>query len=55
MEYSRRTSNYLEIIVISDLTYMMSMFDHVAICLETLKYSVCSLEKELIELISMSP
>ena len=52
----RRTSNYPERIVLSDLTHMMSMADHVAICVETPRMdSGCSLEKELTELIRMNP
>ena len=37
MGYSRATSNYPERIVLSDLTYTMSMADHVAIGVETLR------------------
>ena len=56
MEYSRRTSNYLKIIVLSDSTHMRSMVDHVAIDVETLRInSGCSLEKEFIELIHINP
>ena len=36
MGYSRRTSNYLKRIALSDLTHMMSMTDPVAIGVETL-------------------
>ena len=47
MGYSRRTSNYPKRISLSDLTHMMSMDDHVAIGVETLRIdSGCSLEKE---------
>ena len=46
MGYSRETSNYLEIIVLFDLTHMMSMVDLVVISVETLKIdSGFSLEK----------
>ena len=46
MGYSRGTSNYPEIIVLSDLTHMMSMADLVAIGVETLRIeSGCSFEK----------
>ena len=45
MRYSRGTSNYPERITLSDLTHMMSMVDHVAIGVETLRIdSECSLE-----------
>ena len=55
MGYSRRISNYLERIVLSDLTHMMSMVDHVAIGVEILRIdSGCSLEKEFTELTCMS-
>ena len=53
MGYLRRMSNYLERIVLSDLTHMTNP---VAIGVETLKIdNRCSLEKELIELIYMNP
>ena len=56
MGYSRRTSNYPKRIELSDLTYMMSMANPVAIGEETLKInSGCSLEKEVTELIHMNP
>ena len=56
MGYSRRTSNYLEIIILSNPTHMMSMADPVAIGVETLRIdSGCSSEKEFIELIRMNP
>ena len=52
----RKTSNYLEIIVLLDPTYMMSMADLVAIGVDTTMIdSGCYFEKELIELISMNP
>ena len=55
MRYSRRTLNYLEIIVLSDLTHMMSIADPVTIDVETPRIdSGCSLEKEFTELISMN-
>ena len=56
MGYSRRTSNYLERIVLSDPSHMMSMVDPIAIGVETLRIdSGCSFEKEFIELIRMNP
>ena len=56
MGYSRRTSNYPERIPLSDSTHMMSMADHVAICLKTIRIdSGCSLKKEFTELIRMKP
>ena len=54
--YSRRTSNYLERIALSDPSHMMSMADPIAINVETLRMdSGCSLEKEFTELIRMNP
>ena len=56
MGYSRRTLNYPERIVLSNLSHMISMADPIAIGVETLKiYSGCSLEKEFTELICMNP
>ena len=56
MGYSRRTSNYLEIIALSNPNHMMSMVHPIAIVVETLRIdSGCSLEKEFIELICMNP
>ena len=56
MRYSRRTSNYLERITLSDSTHMISMIDLVAIGVETLKIdNGCSLEKEFTKLIHMNP
>ena len=56
MGYSRRTLNYPERIARSNLTYMMSMVDHIAINVETLRIdSRYSLEKEFTELIRMNP
>ena len=56
MGYSRRTSNYLERIALSNPTHMMSMDNHVAIDVETLRIdSECSLEKEFTKLICMNP
>ena len=53
--YSRRTSNYLERIALSNPTHKMSMADLVAISVETLTIgSGCSLGKEFIELIYMN-
>ena len=56
MGYSRRTSNYSEIITLSNPTHMMSMVDLVAISVETLRIdNELSLEKELTKLICMNP
>ena len=56
MGYSRRTSNYLKIIALSNPTHMMSMADPIAIGVETLRIdSGCFLEKEFTELIRMNP
>ena len=55
MGYSRGTSNYTKKMTLSDLTHMMSMANHVALGVDTLRLdSGCSLEKEFIELISMN-
>ena len=55
MGYSRRKLNYHERITLSNLTYMMSMIDLVAVSLETLKIdSVCSFEKDFTILILMN-
>ena len=43
-------------ITLSDLTYMMSMIDFIAISVESLRTdSGCFLDKEFTELISMNP
>ena len=56
MRHSRRISNYLERIGLSNPTHMMSMADPIAIGVETLRIdSGCSLEKECTELIHMNP
>ena len=56
MGYSRRTSNFLERIALSNLTHMMSMADPVAIGVETPRIdNGYSLEKEFTELIRMNP
>ena len=56
MGYSRRTSNYLERITVSNPTHMMSMADPIAIGVKTLRIdSGCSLEKEFTELIRINP
>ena len=56
MGYSRRTSNYLDRIALSNPSHMMSMADPIAIRVETLRIdSRCSLEKEFTELIRMNP
>ena len=55
MGYSRRTSNYLKRITLSDPTHVMSMIDLVAISVETPRKDIgCSLEKEFTELICMN-
>ena len=55
MGYSRRTSNYLERIPLSDLTHVMSMANLVTIGIETPRIdSGCSLKKEFTELIRMN-
>ena len=56
MGYSKRTSNYVERITLSNPTHMMSMTDPIAISVETLRIdSGCFLEKEFTELIRMNP
>ena len=56
MGYSRRTSNYLERITLSELTHMMSMANLVAISVETPRIdSGCSLDKEFTKLIHINP
>ena len=56
MGYSRRTSNYLERITLSNPTHMMSEADPVAIGVVTLVIdNRSSLEKEFTELILMNP
>ena len=56
MGYSRKTSNYLKRISLSNPTHMMSMTDPIAIGVETLRIdSGYSLEKEFAELICMNP
>ena len=56
MGYSRKTSNYPEIIALSNPTHMMSIADPIAIGVETLRIdSRCSLEKGFTELIRMNP
>ena len=56
MGYLRRTSNYIERIILFDLIYMMSMVDLMTIGMETLKIdNGCSLEKEFTNLIHMNP
>ena len=55
MGYSRRTSNYPNRIVLSNLTHMMSITDLVTIGGETLTIdSGRSLEREFTELIRMN-
>ena len=56
MGYSSRTLNYMKRITLSDLTYMISIIDPIAISVLTLRIdSGFSLEKEFIELISINP
>ena len=56
MGYLRRTSDYIEIITLFDLTHMMRMADLVAIGVETPRIdSGCTLEKEFTKLIHMNP
>ena len=56
MGYSRRTSNYLERIALSNPTHMISMVNLIAISVETLRIDIgCSLEKEFTESIRMNP
>ena len=56
MGYLRRTLSYPERIALSNLYYMMSMTDLIAIGVKTLRIdSGCSLEKEFTELIRMNP
>ena len=56
MGYSRRTSNYIERIILFNLTHMMSMADPMATSVETPRIDIgCSLEKEFTELIRMNP
>ena len=56
MGYSRRISNYLERISLSNPNHMMSISDPLPIGVETLRIdSGCSLEKEFTELIRMNP
>ena len=56
MRYSRKTSNYLERIALSNPNHMMSMADPIAIGVETLRIdSGCSLDKDFTELIRMNP
>ena len=55
MGYSKGKLNYLEIIVLSDPTHMMSIVDLIVIGVKTLKIaSGCSLEKEFNKLICMN-
>ena len=55
MGYSRRTSNYLEGIILFDLTHMMRMTDPLTISVEKpMIDSGCSLEKEFTKLIHMN-
>ena len=55
MRYSRRTSNYLKSIALSNSTHMTSMTDPIAIIVETPRItSWWSLEKELTKLICMN-
>ena len=50
-----RTSNYLKRIALYNIMHMLSMVDHVAISVETLKIDIgCYLEKEFTLLICMN-
>ena len=54
MGYLRRKLNYLERITLCDLAHMMSMANHIAIGVESLRIdSWCSLEKDLTESIEL--
>ena len=54
--YSRRTSNYVERITLSDPTHLMSLVDPIVVGVEALRIdSGCSLEKEFTELIYINP
>ena len=56
MGYSRRTLNYLERIVLFDLTHMMSITDPMTISVEIpMINSGCSVEKEFTKFIHMNP
>ena len=56
MGYSKGIENYLERITLCDSAHMMSMFDLVAIGVETLRInSGYFLEKEFTKLIRMNP
>ena len=56
MGYLIRTSNYPERIALSNPNHMMSMADHIAIGMETLRIdSGCFFEKEFTKLICMNP
>ena len=56
MGYLRRTSNYLERIILYNPTHVMSMDDPTAIGVEILRIdSGCSLKKNFNELICMNP
>ena len=51
-----RTSNYPKIIALSNPTHTMSIANHVAIYVETLRIdSGCSLEKKFTKLIPINP
>ena len=48
--YSRKTPKYVRKRVLSDLTHTMSIADHIAIIVETLKiYNRFSLEKDFVK------
>ena len=56
MRYLRRTSNYQEIITLSNPTLVMSMANLMAIGVETPRIDIgCSLEKDFTKLIYMNP
>ena len=56
MGYSRRSSNYLERVVMYNSTHMMNMTDLLAIAVEILMIDIgCSLDKYFTELICTNP
>ena len=56
MRYLRRTSNYLERLIIFDVAHMISIAYLVAIRVERPRIGIgCSLKKEFTEVIHMNP
>ena len=56
VRYLIRTSNYPKRIALFDPTHMMSMADHVAIGVKTLRIDIgCYMEKEFTEFIRINP